>query len=257
MRDEKMSLEEANKSLKRALLNRENDLLHARKVNRELQAKLDLAGAEPTLGKQGLAVTASEPRLEPDVDPLSVPVNQPEPQPITNSGPAVWDLVIQDMRERDASGLEKYGTRLQPHNGRNALVDAYQEALDLVVYLRQAIVEQESAPERDRAGEAMEPDPDRTAGLMSEAESPNGRGMETPLCSQRTVAPAHFCSHGSPIYDMGEEHTGCTFCAFGAHMEKEPNRFQRLKKSHPKHWGICMDKLGSRAVLGHMGIPIE
>jgi hypothetical protein len=31
---------------------------------------------------------------------------------------------------------------LQAHNGRNALIDAYQEALDLVVYLRQAIEEQ-------------------------------------------------------------------------------------------------------------------
>jgi hypothetical protein len=55
----------------------------------------------------------------------------------------VWDLVIADMRERDASGLAKYGTRLQPGNGRDALVDAYQEALDLCVYLRQAIAERE------------------------------------------------------------------------------------------------------------------
>lgn len=30
---------------------------------------------------------------------------------------------------------------LQAHNGRDPLVDAYQEALDLVVYLRQAIEE--------------------------------------------------------------------------------------------------------------------
>lgn len=38
-------------------------------------------------------------------------------------------------------GLKKYGTVLQPNNGRDALVDAYQEALDLVVYLRQRIEE--------------------------------------------------------------------------------------------------------------------
>ena len=38
-------------------------------------------------------------------------------------------------------GIEKYGTVLQPNNGRNALVDAYQEALDLAVYLRQRIEE--------------------------------------------------------------------------------------------------------------------
>ncbi len=67
----------------------------------------------------------------------------PQPPPQPNDKPAVWDLVIIDMMERDLSGEEKYGTRLQPHNGRDALVDAYQEALDLLVYLRQAIYERD------------------------------------------------------------------------------------------------------------------
>jgi hypothetical protein len=70
-------------------------------------------------------------------------INQPEPPPQPNDRPAVWDLVIADMRERDATGLAKYGTRLQPHNGRSALRDAYQEVLDLAVYLRQKIYEEE------------------------------------------------------------------------------------------------------------------
>ena len=65
----------------------------------------------------------------------------PEPAPVKNELPAVWDLVLIDMVDRDKSGRKKYGTPLQPHNGRDALVDAYQEALDLVVYLRQAIYE--------------------------------------------------------------------------------------------------------------------
>ena len=64
-----------------------------------------------------------------------------QPPPAPTSGPAIWDLVIADMRERDAAGLARYGTRLQAGNGRDALVDAYQEALDLAVYLRQAIEE--------------------------------------------------------------------------------------------------------------------
>lgn len=66
-------------------------------------------------------------------------VDQPEPVP--NERRPVWELVIEDMAERDRVGRERYGTPLQPHNGRDALVDAYQEALDLVVYLRQAIEE--------------------------------------------------------------------------------------------------------------------
>jgi hypothetical protein len=47
------------------------------------------------------------------------------------------------MYERDKIGRERYSTPLQAHNGRDALVDAYQEALDLVVYLRQVIEERE------------------------------------------------------------------------------------------------------------------
>ena len=67
----------------------------------------------------------------------------PEPQPTANDLPAVWDLVIGDMTERDAFGALKYKTRLQPHNGRDVLADAYQEALDLCVYLRQALYERD------------------------------------------------------------------------------------------------------------------
>lgn len=70
-------------------------------------------------------------------------INIPQPGPVKNDLPAVWDLVMEDMRNRNQVGLAKYGTPLQPLNGRDALVDAYQEALDLVVYLRQAIYERE------------------------------------------------------------------------------------------------------------------
>ena len=66
-----------------------------------------------------------------------------QPMPVANDKPAVWDLVVLDIVDRDSSGQHKYGTRLQPFNGRDALKDAYQEALDLVVYLRQAIYERD------------------------------------------------------------------------------------------------------------------
>lgn len=65
-----------------------------------------------------------------------MPNAKPEP-------PAVWDLVMEDMRERDCKGVLSYGVRLQPHNGRDALWDAYEEALDLAAYLRQAIYERD------------------------------------------------------------------------------------------------------------------
>lgn len=66
-----------------------------------------------------------------------------QPPPAANGQPPVWDLVIADMRDRDRVGRERYGTPLQPHNGRDPLVDAYQEALDLAAYLRQAIAERD------------------------------------------------------------------------------------------------------------------
>ena len=55
----------------------------------------------------------------------------------------VLPAVIADLKRRDAVGRKKYGTTLQSHNGRDALVDAYQEALDLAMYLRQAILERD------------------------------------------------------------------------------------------------------------------
>lgn len=49
------------------------------------------------------------------------------------------DLVIEDMERRKGFGLVKYGTLLQHDSGRNHLLDAYEEVLDLAVYLRSQI----------------------------------------------------------------------------------------------------------------------
>jgi len=68
-------------------------------------------------------------------------LNIKEPAPIKCETQPIWDLVIKDIHERNKIGIQKYGTPLQANNGRDALIDAYQEALDLVVYLRQAIEE--------------------------------------------------------------------------------------------------------------------
>jgi len=68
-------------------------------------------------------------------------VEQAPPQ--ANDHPAVWGLVMKDMVDRDQEGRRKYGVPLQGFNGRDCLIDAYQEALDLCVYLRQAIYERD------------------------------------------------------------------------------------------------------------------
>jgi hypothetical protein len=71
-----------------------------------------------------------------------MPVEQPAPIP--NDARPVWEVVIEDMQKRDHVGRARYGTTLQPNNGRDALRDAYEEALDLAVYLRQAIIERDA-----------------------------------------------------------------------------------------------------------------
>ena len=68
-------------------------------------------------------------------------LSAPEPDPALSDSRPIWDLVVEDMQERDRTGRKKYGTPLQAGNGRDPLIDAYQEALDLCVYLRQAIEE--------------------------------------------------------------------------------------------------------------------
>ena len=39
----------------------------------------------------------------------------------------------------------------------------------------------------------------------------------------------------------GCKRTGCIFCLFGCHLDKEPNRFQRLKKTHPRQYNYCIN----------------
>lgn len=78
---------------------------------------------------------------------LQQPATVVQPRSVPNDGPAIVDLVIDDLRQRAQHGEAKYGVKLQAHNGRVALVDAYQEVLDLAQYIRQEI------EERRRAGE--------------------------------------------------------------------------------------------------------
>lgn len=65
----------------------------------------------------------------------------PEPTP-NHTGKSVTDMVIHDLSERRKMGVKKYGGELTTNNGRDALIDAYQEVLDLACYLRQKIEEE-------------------------------------------------------------------------------------------------------------------
>jgi|ERR1041385_7424814 len=88
-------------------------------------------------------------------------VEQPAPK-ATDRTPA-WDLVRgylkacyegravdaldRDMAERDRIGRERYGVPLTAGNGRDSLIDAYQECLDAVVYFRAWLDERNIDPD--------------------------------------------------------------------------------------------------------------
>ena len=50
------------------------------------------------------------------------------------------------------------------------------------------------------------------------------------------------------IFDIGRptlrttgcDRTGCMFCGYGCHLEKSPNRFERMKETHPKQYDYIM-----------------
>lgn len=72
-------------------------------------------------------------------------------------------------------------------------------------------------------------------------------------------------------YTTDEKRTGCIFCMFGCHLEKEPNRFQRLKQTHPRQYEYCInggemvdgkwqpnkEGLGLGHVLDYIGVKYE
>ena len=56
--------------------------------------------------------------------------------------------------------------------------------------------------------------------------------------------------------------TGCMFCMYGCHLEKEPNRFQKMKETHPKQWAYMLKPvseggLGLKEVLDYIDVKYE
>lgn len=58
------------------------------------------------------------------------------PKPKKGKAKHTVDMVIADLKERKKAGKKKYGVAHQWDNGRNHILDAYEESLDQTVYLR-------------------------------------------------------------------------------------------------------------------------
>lgn len=85
------------------------------------------------------------------------------------------------------------------------------------------------------------------------SSNPLGFWLESDVWDYLRTYNVPYCK----IYDMGYARTGCMFCAFGAHLEKQPNRFQIMARTHPKQWAYCMEPRGLNMgeVLDFCGIP--
>lgn len=68
-----------------------------------------------------------------------------QPLPEHNDRPDIQSLVLADIETRREVGIKRYGTALQAFNGRDMLRDAYEEALDLAIYLRGVMYERDEA----------------------------------------------------------------------------------------------------------------
>ena len=56
------------------------------------------------------------------------------------------------------------------------------------------------------------------------------------------------------LQTTGAKRTGCMYCLIACHLEK-PNKFQRMKVTHPKIYRYCMEELGMEKILSYLGVP--
>jgi ribosomal protein S7 len=71
---------------------------------------------------------------------------------VVNEHPDIQSQVIVDIEARRQVGIGRYGTALQPFNGRDALRDLYEELIDAAMYVKQLMVEREETERVFREG---------------------------------------------------------------------------------------------------------
>jgi 3'-phosphoadenosine 5'-phosphosulfate sulfotransferase (PAPS reductase)/FAD synthetase len=49
-----------------------------------------------------------------------------------------------------------------------------------------------------------------------------------------------LCDCDNKLCTTGCHRTGCIFCGFGMHLEKDESRFERLKRTHPQLYDYCL-----------------
>ena len=57
---------------------------------------------------------------------------------------------------------------------------------------------------------------------------------------QMDISELGLIEDNRPLKTTGCQRTGCMFCGFGCHLESNPNRFERMKETHPKQYDYIM-----------------
>ena len=55
------------------------------------------------------------------------------------------------------------------------------------------------------------------------------------------------------LQTTGAKRTGCMYCLIACHLE-HPNKFQRMKETHPTIYKYCMEQLGMEEILNYLGV---
>lgn len=78
-------------------------------------------------------------------------------------------------------------------------------------------------------------------------------------------------TEGDQLMTTGCHRTGCVYCGFGCHLQKGENRFQQLRRTHPRQYEYCIgggemvngkwqpskEGLGLGKVLDYIGVKYE
>ncbi len=144
-----------------------------------------------------------------------------QPMPIPNTRPSIQSLVRADLEQRELVGISRYGTPLQPHNGRDALRDLYEELLDGACYARQAMEERAQPAVGATTDTEGRPIPESvTLAALRALEWEEGSSLD--YAAARDVAQAivdaweaerapMVCSHGVALVGTARR-TGCPDC---------------------------------------------
>ena len=94
----------------------------------------------------------------------------------------VWPLVVKDMLERNEEGAVKYNRYLQTDCPDNMLQHAYEEALDLCVYLKTQIEKQ-----KQNAVTQQELQKEKLANEFKRLQQMDGHNSDLSRCRQEDL----------------------------------------------------------------------